>query len=70
MGMLVPELGEFVRIVLELEGRRGFEQEDYDAFKAEIARIAKAHGAKIVMGEHVKIADRLAGPKKPSKKKR
>jgi hypothetical protein len=70
MGMLAPEPGEFVRIVLELKGRRGLEQEDYDAFKAEIARIAKTHGAKVTAGEHVKIADRMAGNKKPRKKKR
>ncbi len=70
MGMIKPEVGEFVRIVLELTGRKGLEQEDYDAFKAEIERIAKTHGAEIKMGEHVKIADRVVGEKKPRKKKR
>ena len=70
MGCIVPDKGEFVRIVLELKGRKGLKQEDYDAFKAEIERIAKAHGAKIKTGEHVKIADRVVDKKKPRKKKR
>lgn len=57
MGCLVPELGEFVRIVLELEGTKKLTQPKYNAYKAAIKAIAKKYGAKQTEGEHIKIAD-------------
>jgi hypothetical protein len=70
MGMMKPEVGEFVRLVLELKGTKKLTQKDYEAYKAEIKRIAAAHGAKITEGEHVRIKDRVVGDKKPTKKRR
>lgn len=53
MGMFAPELGEKHRLVLELTGHKKLTQKQYEAYKAAIAKIAKKHGAKIIIGEHV-----------------
>ncbi len=64
MGTFAPEEGEFVRIVLELKGRKGLTQKEYNDYKAKIKEIARRHGAKWAAGETVRIE------KKPRKKKR
>ncbi len=70
MGAFAPEEGEFVRIVLELKGRKGLTQKEYNDYMAEIRRISRKHRAIFRVGEHVKIADQIVGYKKPRKKKR
>ncbi|HWT82000.1 MAG TPA: hypothetical protein VN648_24700 [Candidatus Methylomirabilis sp.] len=50
-----PGVGEFVRIVLELKGRKELAQREYCAYKEAIAKIAKKYGAKIAAREHVTI---------------
>ncbi len=70
MGTFAPEEGEFVRIVLELKGRKGLTQKEYNEYMAEIRRIVYKYGAEFRVGEHVKIEDQIVGHKKRKKKKR
>ncbi len=54
MGGEKPEVGEFVRISVELHGRTGLTQKEYDEWKNALKKVSRDYHAKVKKGERIK----------------
>ena len=63
MGHFAPEPGEKHRMVVELEGRSGLTQYQYEAYKKAVTDVAKKYGAKVAIREYLNMKKKKKAPR-------
>lgn len=67
MGMIKPEVGQFVRICIELKGSKDLTESKYEDWKKALKKLANEFGATYKTGELINIPP--AQHRKPGKKR-